>query len=150
MIPLAILLTVFLLSLLLNKLFKFGLAPRGACRIALAAMLVFTSFTHFKYTDGMALMIPDFIPYRKALVLATGFLELGFIIGLLLPSTWKATGKALIVYLILAIPTHVYSSIHHINFRTADETGHGMDFLWFRIPLQLFFIGWVYWSCKKK
>ena len=150
MIPVAILLTVYLLTLLVAKIFKLELTARGAGRIGLAAMLVFTASMHFTYTEGMALMIPDFMQYREAIVIVTGILEVGFIIGLLLPGTWKITGKALIVYLLLALPTHVYASLGHINFRTADDTGHGLDFLWFRIPLQFFFIAWVFWSCRKK
>ena len=118
--------------------------------MAMAAMLVFTAFVHFVYTKGMALMLPDILPYREAGVLATGILELGFIIGLLLPRTWKVTGTALIIYLILVTPAHVHAAMGHIDFRTAEATGHGLEFLWFRIPLQLFFIAWVYWSCRKK
>jgi len=150
MIPLTILLSVFLLTLLVTKIFKIKLSARGAGRIAMAAMLVFTAFVHFKFTKGMALMIPDVLPYREAGVLATGILEFGFIIGLLLPRTWKVTGNALIIYLILVIPVHVHAAMEHIDFRTAEATGHGLDFLWFRIPLQFFFIAWIYWSCRKK
>jgi len=150
MIPLTILLSVFLLTLLVTKIFKVKLSARGAGRIAMAAMLVFTAFVHFKFTKGMALMIPDVLPYREAGVLATGILEIGFIIGLLLPSTYKVTGTALIIYLILVIPVHVHAAMEHIDFRTAEATGHGLDFLWFRIPLQFFFIAWIYWSCHKK
>jgi len=150
MIPLTILLSVFLLTLLVTKIFKAKLSARGAGRIAMAAMLVFTAFVHFKFTKGMALMIPDVLPYRLTGVLATGILEIVFIIGLLLPRTWKFTGTALIIYLILVIPVHVHAAIEHIDFRTAEATGHGLDFLWFRIPLQFFFIAWVYWSCRKK
>jgi len=150
MIPLTILLSVFLLALLVTKIFKIKLSARGAGRIAMAAMLVFTAFVHFKFTQGMALMIPDVLPYREAGVLATGILEIIFIIGLLLPRTWKFTGTALIIYLILVIPVHVHAAMEHIDFRTAEATGHGLDFLWFRIPLQFFFIAWIYWSCRKK
>ena len=150
MIPLAILLSVFLLTLLVTRIFKLQLSARGAGRIGLAAMLVFTASMHFIYTKGMALTIPDLLPFREAAVLATGILELGFIIGLLLPSTWNATGKAMIFFLIVVLPTHVYATLNHIDFRTAEATGHGLDFLWFRIPLQLFFIAWVFWSCRKK
>lgn len=150
MIPLVILISVFLLAFLIAKIFKLQLSARGAGRIAIAAMLVFTGYVHFVYTKGMALMIPDFLPYREAGVLATGILELVFIIGLLLPRTYKVTGMALIIYLILVIPAHIHAAIEHIDFRTAEATGHGQEFLWFRIPLQFFFIAWVYWSCRKK
>ena len=150
MIPPAILLSVFLATLLVTKIFRLHLSPRQAGRIGLAAMLVFTASMHFVYTKGMALMIPDFLPYRKTAVLGTGILELGFIIGLLLQRTFRITGKALIFYLLLLLPIHVYAALEHIDFRTAEATGHGPDFLWFRIPLQFFFIAWVFWSCQKK
>lgn len=35
-------------------------------------MLIFTSIGHFKFTRGMALMLPRFVPAKKAIVYVTG------------------------------------------------------------------------------
>ena len=43
-----------------------------------------------------------------------------------------------------------FSSIEHINLYEANYNGAGLEYLWFRIPLQLFFIVWIYLSAIKK
>ena len=45
----------------------------------------FTGFSHFKFQKGMALMIPDFIPYKMFWVYFTGVLEIAAGIGLMIP-----------------------------------------------------------------
>jgi hypothetical protein len=46
--------------------------------------------------------------------------------------------------------TGAVSSIEHINLYEANYNGAGLEYLWFRIPLQLFFIVWIYLSAIKK
>ena len=35
------------------------------------------------------------------------------------------------------------------NYKEANYTGPGPEHLWFRIPLQLFFIGWLYFFYRR-
>ena len=39
--------------------------------------------------------------------------------------------------------------MNHVNYETGASDGNGMKYLWFRIPLQVFFILWVYWSALR-
>ena len=41
-------------------------------------------------------------------------------------------------------------SMENINYQTGELDGSGLEYLWFRIPLQLIFIGWVYITTFKK
>lgn len=120
-----------------------------AGRIAMATMLLFTAIGHFKYTEGMAMMIPSPIPFKTAIVYGTGILEILFAIGLLLPSTTKVTGWLLIAFFIFILPGNIYAAVHHVDYQQATYNGNGLNYLWFRIPLQILFILWTYFSAIK-
>src|SRR5690348_8129513 len=76
--PLIVLLSVFAVSLLTTKIVRgnFELALSG--RIAMSAMLAFTAIGHFAFTKGMAMMLPDFIPFKSETVYLTGIIEIFF------------------------------------------------------------------------
>lgn len=144
--PLIVLLTVFVVFLLVTKIF------RGTCelalsgRIAMSAMLVFSAIGHFAFTEGMSLMIPDFIPFKTETVYLTGIAEIIFAFGLLLPNYRILTAWLLIIFLILVLPANIYASIKQVNYQKATFDGSGLSYLWFRIPLQILFIVWTYLS----
>jgi len=148
--PFIVLIAVFGLSILGIKLFQDNYNFPLAGRIAMAAMLLFTAVGHFAFTQGMTMMLPDFIPYKKAVVQLTGIIEIVAAIGLFLPSIRQLTGWLLIVFFILILPANIYTSIHQIDYQNGTFDGKGINYLWFRVPLQLFFIGWVYFSAIYK
>ncbi|WP_339922450.1 hypothetical protein [uncultured Cyclobacterium sp.] len=117
-----------------------------AARIGLSAMLLFTALGHFMFTDGMAMMVPDFIPFKKELVYLTGFIEILGAIGLQVPSFQVVTAWLLILFFIMLIPANIKASMEQIDYQSANFEGNGIGYLWFRIPLQILFIGWVYFS----
>ena len=145
--PLFVLLGIFLLGVvgkLINGSKKMSYEWIG--RLAMAVMLIFTGVAHFVYAAGMEAMLPDWVPFRKLIVYLTGFFEFAGAVGLLLPGYYKAAGRWLIVFLIAVVPANIYAAMHHIDPLTGGTDGHGPDYLFFRIPLQLFFILWIYFS----
>jgi uncharacterized membrane protein len=150
MAPALTLLIVFVLSLLIlrrvRKKYEFALAGR----IALAAMLVVTAMAHFVYTKGMVMMMPAFLPFKLELVYLTGVMELAAAIGLLVPKTSTLTGYLLIAFFLLLLPANIYAALNHVDMQKASFDGPGPAYLWFRIPLQLFFIGWTYYAAIKR
>ncbi|MES2809424.1 MAG: hypothetical protein V4619_12400, partial [Bacteroidota bacterium] len=108
-------------------------------------MLVFTSVAHFAFFNGMLLTVPPYMPFKAFMVYATGVLEIAGAIGLLLNTTHYITGILLIIFFVALIPSNIYAAQNHINLEKADCTGNGLNYLWFRIPLQLLFIGWVWY-----
>ncbi|GLU43228.1 hypothetical protein Musp01_08520 [Muricauda sp. NBRC 101325] len=112
----------------------------------MAIMLVFTAMGHFMFVEGMSAMVPPFIPFKNQLVLLTGILEIILGISILFPHYQTFTAWMLIAFLILILPANIYGAIHHVNYQTGIANGPGLAYLWFRIPLQLFFIIWVYVS----
>ena len=142
--PLIVLVVVFILALLILRATKKEWMISFAGRIAMSVMLLFTALGHFLYPEGMVLMLPDFIPFKKAMIYLTGCIEIAAANGLLIPRLRKLTGWLLIIFFILILPANIHAAIHQVNLETATNDGNGLNYLWFRIPLQLFFIGWVY------
>ena len=114
-----------------------------AGNIGMCAMLLFTALGHFMFSNGMAAMIPGPIPFKRPLVHATGIAEIVLGLALLFPAARQTAAVALIVLLCLMLPANIYAAMNHINYETAEPRGKGPRYLWFRIPLQLFFIAWI-------
>ncbi|WP_408031901.1 DoxX family protein [Tenacibaculum xiamenense] len=133
-----------MLSIIIQKLLNQDINFAFAGRLALSVMLIFTTIGHFIFTEGMSKMIPHFIPLKKSIVILTGFLELLISVGIFIPNIRLLSGWGLIVFLIIIVPTNIKASIENLNYQTGSYDGNGLSYLWFRIPLQLFFICWTY------
>ncbi|RVU02724.1 hypothetical protein EOD41_01935 [Mucilaginibacter limnophilus] len=144
--PLIVLITAFLLGLAAMWLFGWGGGYKLAMRIGMSGMLLFTAMGHFAFTKGMMMMLPNIVPYKKALVYITGFIEIVAAIGLLAPGYEKITGWALIVFFILILPANIYAAVKNVNYQTGTYNGAGRNYLWFRVPLQVLFIAWTHIS----
>lgn len=137
---------VFITALFVLKYLKGEFLWRQSGQIAMSAMLVITSIGHVLYFDGMEKMIPEVIPCKALIVSLTGLFEFACAVALFFPSLRKTTGWILIVFLTLITPANIYAAIHTINMETGSHDGSGIAYLWYRIPLQLLFITWVYFS----
>ncbi|WP_406844296.1 hypothetical protein [Flavobacterium soyae] len=145
---LIVLFGTFIIALLVIRLITKRTEISQAGRIAMAAMLILTATGHFLFTKGMAMMV-SFLPWSIAIVYVTGIIELIAAAGLLISKTRLLTGRLLILFFIVLLPANIYAAYHNINLKSADYSGEGMSYLWFRIPLQLLFIVWVYFFSIK-
>jgi uncharacterized membrane protein len=144
--PLIVLLIVFALSVVVVKLTTHKNDISLSARIAMSAMLLFTAMGHFIFTKGMTMMIPDFIPFKTGMVYLTGVIEIIAAIGLLIPGVRVLTAWLLILFFLLLLPANIKASIEQVNIEKGTFDGSGLNYLWFRIPLQIFFIVWTYIS----
>ena len=144
--PLIVLLVSFLIALMGTKLalHNFDIALSG--RIAMSTMLAFTAIAHFAFTRGMEMMIPGFIPFKKLMVYLTGLIEIGAAAGLLIPGLRLLTAWLLILFFILLLPANINAAVKHIDYQKGTFEGSGVTYLWFRVPLQILFILWTYFS----
>ncbi|MAQ75888.1 MAG: hypothetical protein CL613_06110 [Aquimarina sp.] len=147
--PLIILVITFILACLYTRFFLKKPDLKLAARIAMAVMLVFTAIGHFIFTHGMSVMVPDFIPLKKEVVLLTGVLEILLAVGILVPSFRVIFGWALIAFLIVVLPANIKAALESIDYQTGQFNGPSIQYLWFRIPLQVLFIIWTYFSTIK-
>lgn len=147
--PLLVLLITFALSTFVIKILSQRYDLLLSARIAMCTMLMFTAIGHFIYAKGMAMMIPDILPLKTELVYLTGVLEILLGIGLLIPSLRIYAGWILIVFLLLVLPANINAALKNIDYQKGTYEGNSITYLWFRIPLQLFFILWTYLSSIK-
>jgi uncharacterized membrane protein len=119
---------------------------RDAGRVALVIMFLFTGASHFttmKY--DFAAMVPPPLPNDLWVIYLTGVLEIVGAIGLLIPQTRKLAGICLVLLLIALFPANVYAALNDIPLRGEAPTP-----LWIRGPMQLLFVGMVWWTSIKE
>jgi len=128
---------------IVSTLLARALVPwRDAARIGLAVMFVFTAGSHvssLKY--DLAAMIPPPLTGALWVIYVTGVLEATGAIGLL---TWRwrrAVAWCLIALLVAMFPANVYAALAGVTLG-----GDAATPLWLRTPLQIFWIGLLWWS----
>ena len=110
-------------------------------RFAMAVMLLVTGISHFTNTASMVEMMPEFLPAQRELVYFTGVCELLAVAGLLWNRTAWLASVLLIVFFVLVLPANIAGSLKSVQFGGME---YGPWYLLFRVPLQLFFIWWVW------
>ena len=118
---------------------------RVAGRGALVIMFLFTGTSHFtsmKY--DLAAMIPAPLPNGLWVIYLTGLFEIAGALGLLIPRTRKLAGICLVLLLVALFPANVYAALNEIPLR-----GEAATPLWIRTPMQLLYIGMVWWTSIK-
>ena len=117
----------------------------GSARFGLAAMFVFTGFAHFTTTKyEMARMVPSVFPHPMGMVYFTGICEWVGAIGLLVVKTREAAAIALIVMLVALFPANIRAVREGLTVGGRPATQ-----LWLRAPMQVFFVGLLWWSGVK-
>jgi uncharacterized membrane protein len=143
MVSLFVLLTSFILLRGLGWLGVKRLSSwRDAGRIALVIMFLFTGFSHFssmKY--DFAAMIPAPLPNGLWVIYLTGLFEIAGAIGLLIPRTRKLAGICLVLLLVGLFSANVNAALNEIPLR-----GEAATPLWIRTPMQLLYVGMVWWT----
>ena len=115
---------------------------RNAGLGALAVMFLFTSTAHFsglKY--DLAAMMPEPLPDDLWIIYLTGFFEIAGAVGLLIPRTRRLAGICLVLLLVAQFPANVNAALNGIPLGGDAPTP-----LWLRTPMQLLFIGMVWWT----
>ena len=141
--PLLVLLTVSVIALLSAHFISGGWDYVFAGNVGMAFMLLFTAIGHFIYWRGMVMMVPGFIPAKKAMVYLTGIVEVTLAIGLFIPATRRLSADLLVLFFLLVLPANINAAQKSIDYQSATYQGRGISYLWLRIPMQLFFIVWA-------
>jgi len=144
--PLIVLISTFGIVLLVIKIFRGSFKFAFSGRVAMSMMLIFTAIGHFIFTKGMSMMLPDFMPFKTEIIYSTGIIEVAAAVGLFIPNFRTLTAWCLIIFFILILPANIYASMHNIDYQKGNFNGNGLTYLYFRIPLQILFIAWTYFS----
>jgi uncharacterized membrane protein len=143
MAPLIFLLVTFSIIVLADRYLlkgRVGLSLAG--RIAMGVMLLVTGITHFTNTEEMIAMMPDPMPWKREMIYFTGVCEFLAIPGLILERTRRLAAVLLILFFIAVLPANVVGSMKQVQMGGME---YGTAYLWFRIPLQIFFIWWTWY-----
>jgi uncharacterized membrane protein len=90
----------------------------------------------------MAKIVPAWVPYPHAMVIATGLCELAGAIGLMTTRFRRAAGWAFATYAVCVFPANIKHAIHDLG------TGTGLS-LWYhgpRLLLQPVIVWWALWA----
>jgi uncharacterized membrane protein len=117
---------------------------RLAGRIGMASMLLFTAFGHFLFSEGLAAVLPDFLPVNRPSVITTGFIEVLLALGLLYKRVSYLAAIVTIIFFILILPTHLKSVADSIRVQRINQSVPEVQDLYFRVPLQFIYIFWVF------
>jgi len=119
----------------------------GALRLALAVMFTFTASSHFasRTRADLVRMVPPGMPNPPALVTLTGVLEFLGAMGLLVPGLLQASAYALMALLVALFPANIYAARKGLHIAGRPATP-----LVIRLPLQLFWIGALWWVARSE
>lgn len=113
-------------------------------RYALAIMFVFTGMAHFNKTrHDLARMIPSFFPQPMLIVYVTGVCEFLGAAGLLIPRFRAVAGICLILLLVGMFTANANAGMKKLTLRGKPVTP-----LWLRTPMQVLFIGLIWWASR--
>jgi uncharacterized membrane protein len=147
MAPLVFLLVSFAIFYAINRFALNGrasLSKLGAA--AMSVMLIVTGIAHFSRTDVMVATMPNVMPWKREIVYFTGVCEFLAAVGLLVPRLVRLTAILLIAYFIAVLPANIVGSFKAVELGGME---YGPWYLLFRVPLQLFFIWWVWYFTLK-
>jgi uncharacterized membrane protein len=142
--PLIVLVATFAVAFLSIIVFSSHWNYKLAGNISMSVMLLFTAMGHFKFIKGMAMMMPDFIPFQIQIIIVTGLIEIAAGISLLIPSLRYLVSILLIGFFVLILPANIHAAVKKVDYQAANFNGNGISYLWFRIPLQFLFIAWIW------
>ena len=144
---LIVLLLTFIIAIAVSFLSQRRLHYRLCAQIAISAMFLFAGISHFLLHDVMVKMLPEFMPLKYFIIYLTGLIEIVFAFGFLQNKYSRLTGILAIAFLICVFPANIYAAINSIEF---GGNVNGIAYLLFRIPLQLFLIGWIWLASISK
>ena len=117
-------------------------SARSVVSVALAVFFAASGVAHFTHTDAFAAIVPPPLPFKRGIVLATGVMELGFAVGLLVPKWRRVTGWLLAAYLLAVLPANVFMALEGMPLGALESRAA----LWGRVALQFPLIGVVLWG----
>ena len=116
---------------------------RKLSRWLLVVLFVAAGVNHFVFPKFYLKIMPPYLPWHLALVYISGAAEIAGGLGLLIPGTRRLAAWGLIALLIAVFPANIHAALHGVGGSFPDWI------LWARLPFQIVFIAWVYWTCLR-
>lgn len=114
-------------------------------RWLLAALLVTAGIAHLVAPETFLAQTPSFLPFRPAIVLVSGLVEIALGLALVLAPRWRAPVGALVAAFLVAIfPGNVYQAVAGIDAFGLDTPAAR----WTRLAFQPVLVAWAWWSTR--
>lgn len=121
-----------------------GISPE-IHRYVIAGFFMITGILHFVRPQMFVKIMPDYIPWHRAMVYISGVAEILGGLGILFENTQTWAGWGLILLLVAVFPANINMTIESVQ-----KSGYTSVFsiaTIARLPLQFLLIYWVYWAC---
>jgi uncharacterized membrane protein len=121
-----------------------GDAPAARTRLAMrgimAAFYLLAGVAHLTLTDKFLLIVPDWVPYPREVVLATGACEIAGSIALANPRLRRLAGIMLALYAVCVLPANIKHAVEGIHVPGLPDTW------WYHAPRLAFQPVLVWWA----
>lgn len=114
-------------------------------KVALAMFLIAAGINHFRHPEFYLRMMPPYLPWHSALQYISGFFEVVLGVLVLVPTWTRPAGWGLIALLIAIFPANLHMAFNPHLFPEFPPYVYLI-----RLPIQLVFIGWVYWTALSR
>lgn len=112
-------------------------------RYLIAFSFVAAGLLHFLKTRMYMQIMPDYIPWHKAMVWISGLAEVVGGLGILLPATRLPAVYGLLLLLLAVFPANINMALK--SYRKAGLSPYTWLLL-LRLPLQFVLMYWVWWA----
>ena len=117
------------------------LSGRAISRTVLSILFIMAGVMHFLKPEFYIRIMPPAIPYHKEMVYLSGFFEILGGIGILIERVRAIAGQGLVLLLLAVFPANIYMALQSATFPSIPA-----PVLWLRLPFQLAFIYWVWFT----
>lgn len=88
---------------------------RDVVRLSIAALLVVAGTLHLLRPQIFLAQVPDFLPFRSAIVHVSGVIEILLGLGLLIPALRRRAAIATAVFLVAIFPGNVWQAVAQVD-----------------------------------
>jgi uncharacterized membrane protein len=113
---------------------------RAVMRWIMSAFYLAAGIAHLALTDKFLLIVPDWVPLPRAVVLATGICEIAGSVALMSPRLRRLAGIMLALYAVAVFPANIKHAIEAIHLPPVSDSWlyHGP-----RLALQPVLVWWA-------
>lgn len=116
---------------------------RAWARYAMGVAFVVAGASHLARPGPFEQHLPGWVPAATAIIVVTGLIEIVLGVAFVArTNSRELVGKAIAAYLVAVWPANIYVAVADVE---VDGLPGGVQ-AWLRIPMQVVFIGWAWWS----
>lgn len=119
--------------------------PRARWILLILMVVIYLVFgiIHVATPDPFLPIMPDWVPFPRAVVIVTGVCEIAGALGLMVPRTRRLAGVMLALYAVCVYPANVKHALDHVAVPQLPNSWwyHGP-----RLAFQPVFVWWALWA----